>query len=1764
MVTFSLPGDSDVAGAQSSTPRSRPPLPFAKRGLTTASPHIGSAPAKRLGTPHASSTRRLFNGRDDLPSSSLNASSIGTARNIFRASAISDSPPSSSFSPNLPQSAMKKVFAPGATPEPTRTYRQGTAQATPRGVAAKATDKDLFKMRIASPPPELTGEALAQKVPKEWNSKGSIYADQFLAHLCPPDLDEEQRRQFFCILDLRRLKYAADEIFGKKDWKLNVINFAKEFEKSRSIILLRYGLYEFQNVKPSKEVLKRWRREHGLPDLEDEASEATPSKASASKKRKADDDFTKENSSKASGAKRRLSEKETVGDAPAAASNKNKRKASVSEDVESQPSKIQKPTSASATLFGQIAEKHSTTPAASPAKPPAKSLEVQPVSKPNVFTAHKPTNGSLARSVFTNIKAGQAQAGAPNIFGYLSDASSAKNSGVDADAESEADSDAEDSPEAGQSDEPSVAASGGAEASSRPASNLFGQPPAASKPASSAFSAPETRESTPGPSIFDRLTKDSDGQPARADLSEAGTPEPTAAKPADQTWNPSSTPLKFAPSNTAPPATVFGSPAPTTSSIFAPKSTAPPNIFGASKRDEPVEKPVSTEGTPETQDQAGAESDKENDSQAPNKTVFEPKPNAPQTSFGSSFFQPKPASTDGAKEPEGAAPASNIFGSAAKPGTPTETSTKPNIFGQPAKPADTGATATPTAAPSAIFGATSSETPKPSTSQTPSIFGASKPTSNESNGLFGAKSQVNGGNIFGASSTPSSQPIFGAAAGSATAEPANKASSPFSFGGDKAKENSLQSGPSLLFGAPKSPTNGTAANPLFGGSPMKQDESSPAKKPFSGGSTTSATAPSFSFGASQSQAPSNIFGNSSAATSTAAAGPTDGVGSAPSAGGFNFNFGAAPAAASTSPFNNPFAKADATGGNAAASSTAPTFSFGGSSTPATGGSNMFQFGGASGGSTTPGGAPIFGGAQTGASAPSFGSAPALNLTAASPQPQNNGSVFGSSQAAPVFGNLQAPPTGASTTGTNSPFSFGGGSSLATTPAGGTPEPTGQTEAAKGTAGEEEGEKHEQINLTEGLEKDEDILHEVRAKVLKFVPPGEKSEEGDKAKSKSPWSTQGVGPLRLLKHKESNNVRLLLRAEPRGHVAMNRLVMADASYKAKEKYVQLTTSNATGDGLETWMIQVKTKALAEELAGALETHKAFGSQFWQQLCHEHGISQDGNLEDFATEGGDRKDVFYYQSDDTRYIPRAILLDLEPRVLNSIQTGPYKNIYNPENFYVGKDGMGAANNWGDGYQSGETVCEDIMEMIDREADGSDSLEGFMMLHSIAGGTGSGLGSFLLERLNDRFPKKIIQTYSVFPDTTNAGDVVIHPYNSILSMRRLTQNADSVVVLDNGALSHIAADRLHVQEPSFQQTNQLFGSTDGPFSQVATVMSASTTTLRYPGYMHNDLVSILASLIPTPRCHFLMTAYTPFTGDQVEQAKTVRKTTVLDVMRRLLQPKNRMVSTVPGKKSCYISILNVIQGEVDPTDVHKSLLRIRERRLATFIPWGPASIQVALTKRSPYIPMSHRVSGLMLANHTSIATLFKRIVKQYDGMRKRNAFLEVYKKTAPFAENLDEFDEARQVVADLIAEYEAAEDADYLNPDNGDKATSAETDKRVATLLPSGNKQEKEKKTNKRPLRKQPNMTQSKEEKIDAVKANLPLPEQPPTASDWQSADARTVNVGSGGSAEPPIGTGVGASAGLRGPATQSSADVDMSSVGRQGKEGLDEPPKDAAAR
>lgn len=441
-----------------------------------------------------------------------------------------------------------------------------------------------------------------------------------------------------------------------------------------------------------------------------------------------------------------------------------------------------------------------------------------------------------------------------------------------------------------------------------------------------------------------------------------------------------------------------------------------------------------------------------------------------------------------------------------------------------------------------------------------------------------------------------------------------------------------------------------------------------------------------------------------------------------------------------------------------------------------------------------------------------------------------------------------------------------------------------------------------------------------------------------------------------------------------------------------------------------------------------------------MCAEHGINNDGILQDVGnTSINDRKDVFFYQADDERYIPRACLFDLEPRVINGIQNSEIRNLFNPENVFVSKNGGGAGNNWASGYHQGEMVLEDILDMIDREAGYSDSLEGFTLAHSIAGGTGSGMGSFILEALNDRYPKKLIQTYSVFPNQSESSDVVVQPYNSVLALKRLTLNADAVVVLDNTALNRIAAERLHIENPSISQTNTL----------VSTVMAASTATLRYPGYMNNDLMGLLASLIPVPQCHFLMAGYTPLTLDAAEAAygSVVRKTTVLDVMRRLLQPKNLMVSPHAREKdqdkSRYISILNIIQGDVDPSQLHQSLMRIRERKLASFIEWGPASIQVALSRSSPYVKSSHRVSGLMLANHTSIRHLFNRTLSQFDRMYKSGAYTQTYKGFPMFSRkneknmeefNPEEFEDAREVVGAVSEEYAACERVDYIEPFDG----------------------------------------------------------------------------------------------------------------------------------
>lgn len=192
-----------------------------------------------------------------------------------------------------------------------------------------------------------------------------------------------------------------------------------------------------------------------------------------------------------------------------------------------------------------------------------------------------------------------------------------------------------------------------------------------------------------------------------------------------------------------------------------------------------------------------------------------------------------------------------------------------------------------------------------------------------------------------------------------------------------------------------------------------------------------------------------------------------------------------------------------------------------------------------------------------------------------------------------------------------------------------------------------------------------------------------------------------------------------------------------------------------------------------------TNSVVGNEYWKLLCAEHGIDKDGSIMEGRENFNDRRDKFFYQADNSHYTPRTIMIDLEPRVITGIMQSPYGGLYSPENIFLSNEGGGAGNNWAYGYSTGLTIKEDLFEIIDREVEASDSLEGFMLFHSVAGGTGSGLGSLLLEQLADRYSSKLLTTFSVFPNSEEVSDVVVQPYNSMLSLHRLAEYADATVL-------------------------------------------------------------------------------------------------------------------------------------------------------------------------------------------------------------------------------------------------------------------------------------------------------------------------------------------------------------------------------------------------
>merc|ERR1711957_86673 len=167
----------------------------------------------------------------------------------------------------------------------------------------------------------------------------------------------------------------------------------------------------------------------------------------------------------------------------------------------------------------------------------------------------------------------------------------------------------------------------------------------------------------------------------------------------------------------------------------------------------------------------------------------------------------------------------------------------------------------------------------------------------------------------------------------------------------------------------------------------------------------------------------------------------------------------------------------------------------------------------------------------------------------------------------------------------------------------------------------------------------------------------------------------------------------------------------------------------------------------------------------------------------------------------------------------------------------------------YTIGKEIVDLALDRIRKLADNCTGLQGFMVFHGIGGGTGSGLGSLLLERLSVDYGKKSKLGFSVIP-SPQVSTAVTEPYNSVLSIHSLLEHTDVSITYDNEALYDVCRRSLDIERPTYTNLNRL----------VAQIISSLTASLRFDGALNVDMTEFQTNLVPYPRIHFLLSTYAP----------------------------------------------------------------------------------------------------------------------------------------------------------------------------------------------------------------------------------------------------------------------------------------------------------------
>ncbi|XP_011793364.1 PREDICTED: tubulin beta-8 chain isoform X3 [Colobus angolensis palliatus] len=388
----------------------------------------------------------------------------------------------------------------------------------------------------------------------------------------------------------------------------------------------------------------------------------------------------------------------------------------------------------------------------------------------------------------------------------------------------------------------------------------------------------------------------------------------------------------------------------------------------------------------------------------------------------------------------------------------------------------------------------------------------------------------------------------------------------------------------------------------------------------------------------------------------------------------------------------------------------------------------------------------------------------------------------------------------------------------------------------------------------------------------------------------------------------------------------------------------------------------------------------GAKFWEVISDEHAIDSAGTYHGDSRLQLERIEVYYNEACGGRYVPRAVLVDLEPGTMDSVRSGPFGQIFRPDNFIFGQSGAG--NNWARGhYTEGAELMESVMDVVRKEAESCDCLQGFQLTHSLGGGTG------------------------ILP-SPKVSDTVVEPYNATLSVHQLIENADETFCIDNEALYDICSRTLKLPTPTYGDLNHL----------VSATMSGVTTCLRFPGQLNADLRKLAVNMVPFPRLHFFMPGFAPLTSRGSQQYRAL---TVAELTQQMFDARNMMAACDP-RHGRYLTAAAIFRGRMPMREVDEQMFNIQNKNSSYFADWLPHNVKTAVCDIPP---RGLKMSATFIGNNTAIQELFKRVSEQFTAMFRRKAFLHWYT-----GEGMDEmeFTEAESNMNDLVSEYQQYQDA------------------------------------------------------------------------------------------------------------------------------------------